>query len=595
MAAPSSAGSQSSEVQVQSIEVNVGLDESECDMSERARAESSRAYLMDLRVDGSSRRIIEGPEHLETEMRKRVINGSARLLVVHGLPVDYLELLREISWVEADVVDSMSRRRPSRNPWKDEYVLCYEYPEQMVGKRYDALVSSRDLNLRKSSPLLDLLDGPPQYSIPESNCQVAICRATLRVCQEERHVLFLDRCLWRDASHLGKGVDGSFVTKPCACNNNAAHGWDLDGATRSEEEASLEHRIWEHLNKTRIWETPISAGLIPKAARLQACFAQCVYASWAELLESLTLEGDMRKYMNLLQQIQRSLERNIDAEKAIPGQKFTGPDWRELLERVERRVRLASQLSPAAVIQMPTAASEQPPGIPPAAVEEVVGSKPKEEAPSPEAEENKRSLDRVAYLGGVLLPMTIVSGILAMGDTFGPTGDMFYVFWATAVPLTLLTLAIIYADSIRRVEVWIAEAQSTYDAQTAAAAAASGGLLGKMKKKPLLQPGAAATPDLEQAVPYSETVTIDYGVPETATTRIGEPVTYMAEEPVIAGQPGEQNGGDGSVPLVWKKEELGWLGACKTILGIYKLQDMKKRPWHHHSHTHTKKTTTTLN
>ncbi|KAK8094575.1 hypothetical protein PG997_001260 [Apiospora hydei] len=593
MASPSSSGSQSPGVQVQSVEVNVGLDGSEYAMSERAQAESSRAYLMDLRGDGSSRRIIQGPEHLEAEMRKSVINGNARLLVVHGLPVDYIELLRDISWVEADVVDSMSRRRPSRNPWKDDYVLCYEYPEQLVDKRCDTQMSSLDLSLPKGSPSLDLLDDPPRYSISQSNGQVAICRATLRACQEERHVLFLDRCLWRDASHLGKGVNGSFVTKPCACNNNSAHGWDLDGATRSEEEASLEHRIWEYLNKTRIWETPISAGHIPRAAGLKACFAQCVYASWAELLDSLTLGGDMRKYMNFLQHIQRSLERNIDAEKAIPGQKFTGPDWRELLERVERKVRLAAQLSPAAVIQMPAAAPEQP-------AAEVVGSKPKEEPTSPEAEENKRSLDRVAYLGGVLLPMTIVSGILAMGDTFGPTGDMFYVFWATAVPLTLLTLAIIYADSIRRVEVWIEEAQSTYDAQAAAAAAAaaaSGGLLGRMKKKPLLQQGAAATPDLEQAVPYSETVTVDYGVAgvaEAATIRIGEPVTYMAEEPVIMGQAGEQSGVDGSEPRVWKKEELGWLGAWKTILGIYKLQDMKKHPWHIHTHAKTTTTTTTL-
>lgn len=383
-------------------------------------------------------------------------------------------------------------------------------------------------------------------------------------------VLFLDRCLWRESSHLRKGVDGSFATKPCACNSSATHGWDLDAATRSEEEASLEQRIWEYLNKTRIWETSMSAGIIPKAARLQACFAQCVYASWAELLETLTLEGDARNYMGLFQHIQRSLERNIDAEKAIPGHAFSGPDWRELLERLERKLRLAAHMSPDAVIQMP-------PSTPQPVIEEG-GIKPKEEVPSPEAEENKRSLDRVAYLGGIFLPLTIVTGILSIDGEFGPTGDKFYVFWAAAVPLTLLVLAFIYADSIRRVEVWIEEAQSTYDP----AAAASGMLLG-MKKRKQLQPGAVP-PDLEQAVPYSETVTIDYGVPETATTRISEPVTYAAEELVIIAQPEGQAGGDGEPPRVWVKEELGWLGAFKTILGVYKLEEMKKRPWHLHTH-----------
>ncbi|KAK7977506.1 hypothetical protein PG988_004996 [Apiospora saccharicola] len=408
-------------------------------------------------------------------MRKIVTSGCARLLVVHGLPVDYLEPLRDISWVEADVINSMSRRRPSRNPWNDDYVLCYEYPEQLVNEGYQAARSSQDL---KGSASLDLLDDPPRYSITGSSHEVAICRATLRRCQEERHVLFLDRCLWRESSHLRKGAGGSFATKPCTCNGSATHVWDLDAATRSEEEPSLEHRIWEYLNKTRVWEASKSGGFLPKAARLQACFAQCVYASWAELLETLTLEGDARNYMGLFQHIQRSLERNIDAEKGVPGQKSSGPDWRELLERLERKVRLAAHLSPAAVIQMP-------PSTPQPVIEQG-GVKPKEEAPNPEAEENKRSLDRVAYLGGIFLPITIVTGILSMNDTFGPTGDKFYVFWAVAVPLTLLALAVIYADSIRRVEVWIEEAHSTYDP----AAAASGMLLGMKKKKPL-PPGAA--------------------------------------------------------------------------------------------------------
>lgn len=352
------------------------------------------------------------------------------------------------------------------------------------------------------------------------------------------------------------------MKKSCACEDT----------THPEEESSLEHRLWELLKESDFMK---GCDVDEYNFHLQVCFAECVYACWAEFLDTLTLEGDVQGYTSLLQQCQRSLERNIDAETTLKMVGPSGADWKELLDRLERRVRLAAHLRPAAVIQMP-AIPVQPLSVPQLGVDED-GNKPKEEASSPEAEENKRSLDRVAYLGGVLLPMTIVSGILAMGDNFGPTGEMFYVFWATAVPLTLLTLAIIYADSIRRVEVWIEEAQSTYDP----AAAASGMLLGMKKKKPLQQ--GVPTSDLEQVVSYSETVPIDYGVPET-TTRIGEPVTYAAEEPVIVAQPEGQTGGDGEPPRVWVKKELGWLGACKTILGIYKLQDMKKRPWHLHAH-----------
>ncbi|KAK8087049.1 hypothetical protein PG994_002023 [Apiospora phragmitis] len=588
MAAPSSR-SQSSDVQVQAVEVDTGLGhtrdgghgESGSALSERASIESCSAYLMDF--DGGrgspTRQILRGPKDLGRELHNRTLivrqfGGITKYIIaIHGLPVDYVEFLRGSSLLEANAVDSMAKRRPTRHLKKtwNQY-LCYEYPEQLVNKVYGASEPSHDLTLSKCSPSLDLLDDPPRYSIPESGREVAICRATLRVSPEGRavaHVLFLDRCLWRNSSALGKAMEDGFVTKPCACNDSTGHSWDLDPATHSEEESSLEHRIWEYLRESDI-------ALDDYNSHLQTCFAQCVYACWADFLDTLTLEGDAQSYMSLLQQLQRSLERNMDAEITLKGEDFSGADWRELLERLERKVRLAAQLSPAAYNHKACHNPQQ---------ERVAASK-RGEASRSEAEENKQSLDRVTYLGGVLLPITIVSGILAMGDTFGPTGDRFYVFWATAVPLTLLTLAIIYADSIRRVEVWIEEAQSTYESP---AAAASGGLLGKkLKKKPLHQ--GAATPDLEQAVPYSETVTIDYGVPEAPTTTMSEPVTYMAEEPVMVGQPGEQSGGDGQGPRLWKQEELGWLGACKTILGIYKLQDIKKRP----RHAYTKTTTTTL-
>ncbi|KAK8130266.1 hypothetical protein PG999_002646 [Apiospora kogelbergensis] len=414
------------------------------------------------------------------------------------------------------------------------------------------------------------MDDPPRFWVPDANREVAICRATLRLgteVNEKSHVLFLDRCLWRNSSRYRKALEGKFVSKPCACDSKTKHSWDLDKTTHFEEEDSLEHRIWEYLkNDDTAEEFLRSENYLP----LQKCFAHCVYASWAEFLDNLTLEGDRQKYMSLLQQLQRSLERNLDAEISLEGVHFTGSGWQGLLERVERKVRLAIQLSPAAPIQMPAAPD---PVTPQPVSAEGISSQQNVTAPDNESKENQRSLDRVAYLGGLLLPMTIVSGILAMGDTFGPTGDMFYVFWATAVPLTLVTLAIIYADSIRRVEIWIEEAQSTFESP----AVAPGRLMGK--KKPLRHQGTAI-PDLEQAVPYSETITVDYGTTE-AFMRAGEPVTYMAEEPAIIAEPEETSGGAvASIkPRVWKKEELGWLGACKSMLGIYKLGEMRKRPW----------------
>lgn len=64
--------------------------------------------------------------------------------------------------------------------------------------------------------------------------------------------------------------------------------------------------------------------------------------------------------------------------------------------------------------------------------------------------EAKRSLDRLAYLGGILLPLSIFAGIFSMAGDFGPGGSKFYVYWAVTLPLCVIILVIIYADTIRK-------------------------------------------------------------------------------------------------------------------------------------------------
>ncbi len=68
--------------------------------------------------------------------------------------------------------------------------------------------------------------------------------------------------------------------------------------------------------------------------------------------------------------------------------------------------------------------------------------------------EGKEALNRVTYMGGVLLPFSIVAGILSMPDPVGPGYSLFWVFWAITLPLTFFILLIIYADDIRRAYVW---------------------------------------------------------------------------------------------------------------------------------------------
>ena len=186
-------------MQVPTIEVETGLNDTRNDgrgetepiLSERVRIESCTAYLVDFEEEKkgpTARKVLQGHEVLETELRYRSQDSKdwkykiKCIIAIHGLPVDYVEVLKGSSLLEADAVDSMSRRRPSRSLRKtcNQY-LCYEYPVQLVDEVYDTSRPSQDLDLPNRSSSLDLLDDPPRYTSSESGREVAMCRATLRV------------------------------------------------------------------------------------------------------------------------------------------------------------------------------------------------------------------------------------------------------------------------------------------------------------------------------------------------------------------------------------------------------------------------------
>lgn len=67
---------------------------------------------------------------------------------------------------------------------------------------------------------------------------------------------------------------------------------------------------------------------------------------------------------------------------------------------------------------------------------------------------NDRALDRITYLGGLLLPLTVVASVLAIEGDYGPGGDSFWVFWLASAVGSLLAVLVIYVDQVRRVDVW---------------------------------------------------------------------------------------------------------------------------------------------
>lgn len=62
----------------------------------------------------------------------------------------------------------------------------------------------------------------------------------------------------------------------------------------------------------------------------------------------------------------------------------------------------------------------------------------------------EQSLNRVIYLGALLLPFSVVAGILSMGDDFTPGQEKFFIFWVIAIPLLLFTLGVILLDKFRQ-------------------------------------------------------------------------------------------------------------------------------------------------
>ncbi len=67
-----------------------------------------------------------------------------------------------------------------------------------------------------------------------------------------------------------------------------------------------------------------------------------------------------------------------------------------------------------------------------------------------EAEDAQQSVNRLAYLGGIFLPFSIVAAIFSMGQEFAAGMPLFYIYWVISLPLSLGVIATIYADTIRR-------------------------------------------------------------------------------------------------------------------------------------------------
>ncbi|KAI1780992.1 hypothetical protein F4818DRAFT_23082 [Hypoxylon cercidicola] len=508
---------------------------------------------------------------------------ARRLFVLQGLPVEYLQVLRDTLDIDPRFAEAHVGRRSYR-PWvghrrrRDDAAnstsfACFEYPE---------LLSSSHVPPHSD----DTVDKPPAHVTFANGDTAVFCSASLWS-SPKADVLLLDRPLRTQpsprpdntpyrSSELSRASTMGEINK---FRNNPSHGNKDNYASSDDQTASFETLLYENLPEE--WREE------PSEDKLGSLIEDIAIHQWTEFFEALSTilgPGTAETTTTVLYwQMQKSLEKNLSNsefyDKSFRPSHFSSSassaisDWQSLLSRLVRRVELSRQLAPPSVTTIEIPSSTQPPQSGSTAFEPPMTHRNNNNSnanSSSSAEKNQHSLDRVSYMGGVLLPLSIVSSILSMSDPFNPGGPMFFVFWAVSVPLVFVTVFIIYADSIRKVEVWIE-------------VAAGGGAGSDVENPEDSDHGRSSG-----AVPYGATVELPIVEPKAGRV-MGR--AALGEGYIV--HPGADGGSFDEPSMMaekmfnkpsssrrkWQKQQLGWKGACMTAFQLYKLKKGRPPNW----------------
>ncbi|KAI0427002.1 hypothetical protein F5Y09DRAFT_317255 [Xylaria sp. FL1042] len=585
---------------------------------------TSSAYLLKWTDTEIARTIIHSAAQLTSCIQEHS-NSSRQLLVFHGLPVDLGVALKEAIDIDASFIEAHAGRRSYR-PQKAKVKAAwahYDYPELV----YRSTVCN-DGQQRTTSR--DLVGEPPTYTASATGDSIMLCRASIWL-SEKAQILFLDRAPWEDPnSEVSRGRYKAYAAEGMPDENGVsmvAMQIDPDGNVTAlgDEIPSLETMLYENLRDTCSGHED-----------LLELLEELVLAKWDDFFEvlSVNLPVGSTETTALLSQALGCLERNLDVSRrwyktrrrpvdapletqALLDAKPqpTTTEWEALLSRLSRRAQLLSHLTPTLAVPSNYKASAQTNGDAGFGVLATGGYGGKCDCKSKKNNnsgsnyynsngtpstpgENQRALNRVAYLGGVLLPFSVVSGILAIEEPYGPGGSQFWIFWAVTVPLTLVTLGVIYADSIRKVQVWVEVTAAASGKSNSSGSDTDSVVSGRLPQQQQQQQQQRRT-DVEQAVPrmsrFAEPRTfvefVDVGDVaseheggEGAETdegeegeEEGEPEPDMIVEKRWKNTPdaGEDEGQwarKKKKKMKWRKEELGWVGACATLFQVYKLK-----------------------
>lgn len=525
------------------------------------------------------------------------VNGTTRpVITIRGLPGMLVSAVLQSpldvdpAFVEAHAAGTTyrplgpRRRRGSRAA----RYAHWDHPELVVGHR-QAMADEQScpgFEYRPAvtePPTADLARQPVVWPVADSHNPLAavFCRASL----------------WE-----GRDVDVLFLDKPC---------WEGNGAWRKARRAGkltgiqmpMSQKAGPNRDEWKGQEMPSLETILQESlatahggSGVFQVLEETVYEQWLELFEVLRPRAKeaRRGEIPLEWRILQCLERNIDMarsnERSRNGtgnmQRFcvSPGDWGSLMQRLQLRVEILAAHSRRVTNREPGKAFQEGRAY--------IPSRGRSEADRPSSqgsEANQRALDRVTYLGGVLLPFSVVSGVLSMNESFEPGQPLFWVFWVATIPLTLFTVLVIYADKLRQVEVWAevldpsSSVSEEHDEDDEKSTKSSGAdevqetEKGRRKTTPAFGLAKYYISHQPETVNYSAggDVIIDLGTPSADFQHMSTEPQVPEREDRRTDSDHDQGGTSSDEDTAayrpgWKKKQLGWKGAAMCILRIQK-------------------------
>lgn len=500
------------------------------------------------------------PECLGLEIAKEKPEQDKPLYVVGGLLSKFLDEMGSCMGIDRDFIDAHAARRcfrPRRTPDQVTWVH-WEYPELVTDGLEETAKPEGSSQITEAA--LDLMREPLVVSMGHGGLSVVFRRISMWH-SDRRVVVFLDRSLLDDQLWK-KPMTQLSVTKPLLGLAKDPHTWEAQPQQQRALQ-SIEESLY----------TSFEAADAAMEASIESTLLKTVYDHWLEVFEALPEPGSGSYNTGserLLWHMLQALEQNVQMG-LCSGIKDTR--WESLLRRLERTahcmVRGIQTNREAQKQEDPVSQRDVGAGRAKAMAEtETVTGASSNQGDLPDWEQiNKRSIDRIAYLGGIMLPLTVVSGILGIEGRYGPEGTQFWVFWVSAFVSSGICLFIIYLDQLRSLDIWFEVTAN--DAVEALFQQYPSGLLhpresGAESGQAAGNQGGPTNPPRRVYSNRNGDIAVEEGgklhhLTSSSSSGRGRRTIWFE---------GQRGAGD----KAWKRESLGWGGAVKKTVGYYRFK-----------------------